>query len=49
MVTSVGRIRPEPLFGNKGVKLVLLSHNTLMGAAKGAVAVAELFAAKGFI
>lgn len=49
MVTSVGRIRPEPLFGKKGLKLVLLSHNTQMGAARGSVALAEYFVNKGFV
>ena len=45
MTTSVGRIRPEPLFRN-GVKYVLVSHNTKMGAAKGAILVAEYLVAK---
>ena len=45
MTTSVGRIRPEPLFEN-GVKYVLVSHNTKMGAAKGAILVAEYLVAK---
>jgi len=40
MATSVGRIRPEPVLEN-GVKFVLVSHNTKMGAAAGAVLVAE--------
>ncbi len=40
MTTSVGRIREEPLYKN-GVKYVLLSHNTKMGAAKGTILVAE--------
>lgn len=40
MATSVGRIRPEPVLEN-GVKFVLVSHNAKMGAAKGAVLVAE--------
>ena len=40
MTTSVGRIRREPLFPN-GIKYVLVSHNTKMGAAKGAILVAE--------
>jgi len=46
MTTSVGRIRPEPLFRH-GVKYVLVSHNTKMGAAKGAILVAEYLVAKG--
>lgn len=48
MTTSVGRIRPEPLFGN-GVKYVLVSHNTKMGAAKGAILVAEYLIAKRLV
>ena len=40
MTTVVGRIRPDPVLEN-GVKLVLLSHNTKLGAAKGACLVAE--------
>lgn len=40
MTTSVGRIRAEPLFEN-GIKYVLVSHNTKMGAAKGSILVAE--------
>jgi aspartate-semialdehyde dehydrogenase len=40
MVTSVGRVRVDPAIDN-GLKLMLVSHNTKMGAAKGAVLVAE--------
>ena len=40
MATSVGRLRLEPALEN-GIKFVLVSHNTKMGAAKGAVLVAE--------
>ena len=40
MTTVVGRIRPDPVLEN-GMKLVLLSHNTKLGAAKGACLVAE--------
>jgi len=40
MATSVGRLRPEPALGN-GLKYIALSHNTKMGAARGAVLVAE--------
>lgn len=40
MATSVGRVRLEPAFEH-GIKFVLVSHNTKMGAAKGAVLVAE--------
>ncbi len=48
MVTSVGRIRPEPLYKH-GVKYVLVSHNTKMGAAKGAILVAEYLREKGLL
>jgi aspartate-semialdehyde dehydrogenase len=48
MATSVGRLRQDPVLEN-GVKLVLVSHNTKMGAAKGAVLVAELMRAKGLL
>ncbi len=41
MATSVGRIREDEVLEN-GIKYVLVSHNTKMGAAKGAVLVAEL-------
>ena len=34
MATTVGRLREEPVLEN-GVKLVLVSHNTKMGAAQG--------------
>ena len=45
MTTSVGRIRRDPAFRN-GVKYVLVSHNTKMGAAKGAILVAEYLVLK---
>jgi len=48
MTTSVGRIRSEPLFGN-GIKYVLVSHNTKMGAAKGSIMVAEYLVAKHLV
>lgn len=47
MATSVGRLRPEEAIEN-GLKYVLVSHNTKMGAAKGAVLVAEYLTAKGY-
>lgn len=47
MATSVGRVREEPVLG--GVKLVLVSHNTKFGAAKGAVLTAELLRARGLL
>jgi len=40
MATSVGRIRADAVLDN-GIKFVLVSHNTKMGAARGAVLVAE--------
>jgi aspartate-semialdehyde dehydrogenase len=46
MATSVGRLRAEPTWEH-GVKYVLVSHNTRMGAAKGAVLVAEYLAHAG--
>jgi aspartate-semialdehyde dehydrogenase len=48
MVTTVGRIRKDTVFGN-GVKYMLVSHNTKMGAAKGAVLVAELLKSQGLL
>ncbi len=48
MATSVGRIREDSVLEN-GVKFVLVSHNTKMGAAKGAVLVAELLKVRGFL
>lgn len=44
MATSIGRLRPCPLFH---YKFVLLSHNTLRGAAGGSILVAELAIAQG--
>lgn len=41
MATSVGRIREDGVL-EKGIKFVLVSHNTKMGAARGAVLLAEL-------
>lgn len=46
MATSVGRLREDPVLEN-GIKYVLVSHNTKMGAAKGAVLLAELLRADG--
>ncbi|MEA2625919.1 MAG: aspartate-semialdehyde dehydrogenase [Candidatus Binatota bacterium] len=48
MATSVGRIRPDAALEN-GIKFVLVSHNTKMGAAKGAVLVAEDLVTRGLI
>lgn len=41
MTTVVGRLRSESVLGEHGVKFVLLSHNTRMGAAGGALLTAE--------
>ena len=46
MTTVVGRLRPDPVLTH-GVRFVLLSHNTKMGAAKGAILVAEYLAHRG--
>ncbi len=46
MITTVGRLREDPVLEN-GVKLVLVSHNTKMGAARGAILVAELLRERG--
>lgn len=48
MATVVGRLREDSALKN-GIKYVLLSHNTKMGAAKGAVLVAEYLLKKGYI
>jgi aspartate-semialdehyde dehydrogenase len=48
MSTVVGRLREDPVLPN-GVKYVLVSHNTKMGAAKGAVWVAETLVEQGWI
>jgi aspartate-semialdehyde dehydrogenase len=47
MSTVVGRLREDPVLG--GVKYVLVSHNTRMGAAKGAILVAEYLTKKSYI
>ena len=46
MAVSVGRLRPDTQYD---YKFVCLSHNTLRGAAGGAVLLAELLCAKGYI
>lgn len=48
MVTSVGRVRKDLALSN-GIKYVLVSHNTKMGAAKGGMLVAEYLVHKGHI
>ncbi len=46
MAVSIGRLRPDTQYD---VKFVCLSHNTLRGAAGGAVLLAELLCAEGCI
>ena len=46
MAISVGRLRPDSQYD---LKFVCLSHNTLRGAAGGAVLLAELLCAEGYI
>jgi aspartate-semialdehyde dehydrogenase len=45
MATVVGRVRPDPLLH---LKLVVLSHNTIRGAAGGSIYNAELLYKQGF-
>lgn len=46
MALSIGRLRPCPLFD---YKFVVLSHNTIRGAAGGAILIAELLVKQGYI
>lgn len=46
MAVSIGRLRPDTQYD---YKFVCLSHNTLRGAAGGAVEMAELLASKGYL
>jgi aspartate-semialdehyde dehydrogenase len=48
MATTVGRVREDGVLEN-GFKYLLVSHNTKMGAAKGAILVAELMRAQGLL
>lgn len=48
MTTHVGRIQVDPVLGH-GLKYVLLSHNTKMGAAKGAVLIAEYLVTQNYV
>ena len=48
MTTVVGRLRPDPNVEN-GWKFMLVSHNTKMGAAKGAVLTAEILVDQGLV
>ena len=46
MAVSIGRLRPDTQYD---YKFVCLSHNTLRGAAGGAVLMAELLCAEGYM
>lgn len=46
MTTVVGRLRPDPLFD---LKMVVLSHNTIRGAAGGSIYNAELLVRQGWL
>lgn len=46
MTTVVGRVRPDPIWH---LRLVVLSHNTLRGAAGGAILNAELLVQQGWV
>lgn len=48
MAAAVGRVREDHALPN-GMKWVLVSHNTKMGAAKGAVLVGELLSKQGYV
>lgn len=48
MTTTLGRLREDSVLPH-GIKYVLLSHNTKMGAAKGAILTAEWLIVKGAI
>jgi len=48
MSTVVGRLRSDPALVN-GIKYLLVSHNTRMGAARGAILVGEYLTQKGDI
>jgi aspartate-semialdehyde dehydrogenase len=45
MAVTVGRVRPCPLLD---LRLVLLGHNTVRGAAGAALQIAELLVAQGY-
>jgi aspartate-semialdehyde dehydrogenase len=47
MTVTVGRLRDEPVL--RGVKYVVLSHNTKLGAGKGAVLLAEWLTREGYL
>ncbi|HET9848196.1 MAG TPA: aspartate-semialdehyde dehydrogenase [Candidatus Dormibacteraeota bacterium] len=47
MTVTIGRVRDEPVL--EGVKYVVLSHNTKLGAGKGAVLLAEWLTREGYV
>jgi aspartate-semialdehyde dehydrogenase len=47
MTVTVGRMRDEPVLN--GVKYIVLSHNTKLGAGKGAVLLAEWLTREGYV
>ena len=49
MATTVGRVREDRVLGAQGVKFCRVSHNTKMGAALGAVLVAEDLRVRGLL
>jgi aspartate-semialdehyde dehydrogenase len=48
MATVVGRVQADHVLRH-GIKYVLVSHNTKMGAAKGCVLAAEILASEGYV
>lgn len=46
MATHVGRLRPDPIFD---FKFIVMGHNTIRGAAGGAILNAELLCARGYL
>jgi len=46
MATVIGRLRPDPILD---IKFVALAHNTIRGAAGGAILNAELLVAQGYV
>ena len=46
MATHVGRLRADPVFD---FKFIVLGHNTVRGAAGGAILNAELLRAQGYL
>ncbi len=46
MATSIGRLRPDPIFD---YKFIVLGHNTIRGASGGAILNAELLYSQGYL